>query len=60
MKRVIVGYIIELVRFLLLYELYCDLWEVVYIYIEYVIKELMVKLIIKGICSIRKLDKIWG
>lgn len=54
MKRVIVGYIIELVRFLLLYELYCDLWEVVYIYIEYVIKELMVKLIIKGICSIYK------
>lgn len=54
MKRVMVGYFIELVRFLLLYELYCDLWEGIYKYIEFVIEELMVKLIIKDICSIYK------
>lgn len=54
MKRVIAGYLIELVRFSLLYELHCDLWEGTHKYIELVTKELMAKLTIKGTCSIYK------
>lgn len=54
MKRVIAGYLIELDRFPLFYELHCDLWEGTHKYIELVPKELMAKLTIKGTCSIYK------
>lgn len=54
MKRVIAGYLIELVRLSLLYELHCDSWEGTHKYTELVTEELMAKLTLKDTCSIYK------
>lgn len=54
MKRVIAGYLIELVMLSLLYELHCDSWEGTHKYTELVTEELMAKLTLKDTCSIYK------